>query len=193
MNAAAAGKGAQQRLVNAAVERRQLKPRVQMNEHLLAGRAGDQMLQEGGVAAAKAAALRDQPAVEQRTAVDLQSVEKVAREQRGQMPQPLGRERLDALPRRSGDLDRINEAVRQIERDGIPAGVDPTAVGLVNQAPDLAQAPAQFTARVVGHVPQQFAELAAARRLRSNRQVAEQRPHLARWRQRHCGAVAGDA
>ena len=37
----------------------------------------------------------------------------------------------EALPG-TPDLDRIDETVRQIERDAIPAGVDPTVAGPVN-------------------------------------------------------------
>ena len=85
---------------------------------------------------------------------------------------------------RAGDLDRIDEAVREVEPDGVAAGVDPPPAGLVDEAPDLAQAPAQLAARIVGHVPQQLAELAARDGVRRQRQIGEQRAHLARRRQR---------
>jgi hypothetical protein len=102
------------------------------------------------VAAAKSAALRREPTVETRVAIDLQAVEKLTIEQRGQGSQPLGGKRLDALLGGASDLDRIDEAVRQVELDGIPAGFEPAPARLVEDAPDLAQAPSQLAARIVG-------------------------------------------
>ena len=77
-NAAAPGERVQQELVDTLVERRELEPLLQISEHLVAGRGCGEMLQQGGVAAAKAAPLGGEPAVEARVAVDLQAFEKVA-------------------------------------------------------------------------------------------------------------------
>ena len=63
---------------------------------------------------------------------------------------------------------------------------------LVDEASDLAQAPAQLAARIVRDVPQQLAELASRDGARGQRQLGEQRAHLARRRQRQRGAVAAD-
>ena len=111
--------------MDARVERRQLEPLLQISEGLIAGRRRDEVLQQGRMAAAKSAPLRREPAVEGGVAIDLQTVEKLALEQRRQRAQPLGRQRLDALLGRPRDLDRIDEAVRQVEPDGIPARLDP--------------------------------------------------------------------
>ena len=100
-NPAASSERVQKELVDALVERRKLEPLLQICERFIAGYRLDEMLQQGGVAAAKSAPLRREPAVEARVAVDLQAVEKVAVEQRGQRSQPLGSKRLDAL------LDRL--------------------------------------------------------------------------------------
>ena len=99
--------------------------------------------------AAEPPPLRGQPAVESRVAVDLQALEEVAVEQCGQRPQALRSERLDALLRSPGRPRRIDEAVREIEPDGVAAGLDPPPAGLVDDAPDLAEAPAQLAARIV--------------------------------------------
>ena len=95
----------------------------------------DEMLQHRSVAAAEPAALRDEPAVEARIAVDLQSFEQLAVEQRGQRAQPLGRQRRDALAGGTADLDRIDEAVREIEPDGVGLGIDAPPARLVEDAP----------------------------------------------------------
>jgi hypothetical protein len=71
-------------------------------------------------------------------------------------------------------------------------GIDPLAVRFVEQAARLAQAPAQFAARIVGDLPQQLAELAAQDRLRRQRQIGDQRAHLAGRRQRQHGAIPAD-
>ena len=178
-DAPASGERAQQRFVDAPVERGKLQPRLQMRKDLVVGDLSDEMLQHRGVTAAQAAALRHEPAVEHRAAIDLESFEKVADKQRGQGSQPLGGQRLDALLDRLVDLDRIDDAVREVEPDGVGLGLDPAAAGLIDDAPDLAEAPAQLAARIVGNVPQQFAKLAARHGVRRQRQIAEQRAHLA--------------
>ena len=96
----------------------------------------------------------------------------------------------EGFPRR--DLERIHETVGEVEPDRVGLGIDPAPLRLVDYAADLAQAPAQLAARIVGHVPQQLAELAARHRAGSQRQIGEQRAHLARGRQRGGRARAHD-
>ena len=191
-NAAAPRQRVQQRLVNTRVERSKLEPRLEIAEDLVVRNACGQVLQQRDVAAAKTAPLSDEPAVEDRVAVDLQPFEKVAGEQRGQRSQPLRSERLDALLGRAGDLDRIDEAVRQVEPDGVGGGVHPLPAGLVDDAPDLAETPAQLAARIVRDIPQQLAKLAARDGTRGERQIGDERAHLARCRQRQRDALAAD-
>ena len=64
------------------------------------------------------------------------------------------------------------------------------AARFVNEAPDLAQAPTQFAAWIIGRVPQQFAKLTSRDRPRRQRQVGEQRARLARRRQCEGLAIA---
>ena len=96
------------------------------------------------------------------------------------------------LLRRPGDLDRIDEAVREVEPDRVRLRIDPPPAGLVDEAPDLAEAPAKLAARIVRDVPQQLAKLAARDGVRRERQIGEERTHLARRRQRERDAVAAD-
>ena len=187
---AAPGEGVQEQFVDALVEWRELQPLLQIPQHIIAGCLPRQALQHGSVTAAKAAALSRQPAVEARVAVDLQAVQKLAREQRGQRAQALRRQRLDARLGRVRHLDRVDEAAGQVQPHGIPAGLDPAPAGLIDDAPQLAQAPAQLAARIVGDVPQQLAELASRYGLRCERQVGDERTQLARGGQRHVDAVA---
>ncbi len=112
--------------------------------------------------AAQAAALRGQPAVERRTAVDLEALEKLALEKSGERLQPIGRKRLDVRLCRAFDLDHVDEAIAEVELNAIAAGSNPPSVGLVEDASDFTQTPAQLAARIVRNIPQQFAQLAAA-------------------------------
>ena len=139
----------------------------------------DEMLQQGSVAGAESTPLSDQPTVEGRAAVDLQAVEKVTVEQGGQRAQPLRGQGRNALLGRPGDLDHIDGAIRQIEPDGVAAGINASPARLVDDAPDLAEAPAQLAPRIVGDVPQQLAKLAARDGARGKRQIGDQRTHLA--------------
>ncbi len=68
--------------VRALVERIEFQPFLQMRGHFVGIRRqlADELFQNGGVPRAEATALRDQPAVEMRAAVDLQPVEEVADE-----------------------------------------------------------------------------------------------------------------
>ena len=162
-NSAAPGERIQQDLVHAPVKRSKLEPLLQIAKHLVVrGTLLDEVLQQSGVAAAESTPLRREPAIENRAASISQAVEKVSVEQRGEGLQPLRRERLDALLRCPGDLNGIDEAVGQVEPDGVAAGVDPSPTRLVEDAPDLAETPAKLAARIVGDVPQQFAKVARA-------------------------------
>ena len=77
------------------------------------------VFQHGGVAGMKTAALGDQPAVEKRAAFELQPVEQIAGKEFGQRPQPLNVKRADSLRGGAADLQRIDKAAVEIERDRI--------------------------------------------------------------------------
>ena len=79
-NPAVTGERVQQDLVNAAVERRELEPLFQVPEDLVARCLPDEMFQDRDVPSTEAAALRREPGVEVRTAIDLHAVEKLTGE-----------------------------------------------------------------------------------------------------------------
>ncbi len=112
------------------------------------------MLKYRCVAGAEAVPLRDEPAAEAWAAVDLQPLKKVSRKQRGQRFELFHGKRLDAFLSRARDFDRIDETIRQVEPDGVSPRVYPLMAGQIDDAPDLAEAPAKLAARIVGNVPQ---------------------------------------
>src|SRR5262249_51232129 len=116
------------------------------------------MLQQRGVAAAEPAPLGDQPAIELGAALDLMAIEEVARKQVRRCLQLRDSERLEALLRGAGDLDRIDKAAGKVERDGVTAGLDASLARLVEDASELTQAPPELAARIAGHIPQQLAQ-----------------------------------
>ncbi len=144
------------------------------------------------MAGAKPAALSREPTVERGVSVDLQAGEKFPIEQRRQPPQPFRRQRIDALLGPPGNLKRVDEAIRQIESDGISLRLNPLPASIVDHAPELAEAPAQFPAWIVRNVPQKLAKLAPGHGTRRERQIGEERPHLARGREHHLNAVPAD-
>ena len=178
-NSAAPRERVQKHLVDALVERGKLEPLLQISKRLVVGNAGDEVLQQGRVAGAESTPLSDQPIAESRAAIDLQAVEKISVEQCRQRAQPLRSKRLDTLMRRPGDLEHIDGAIGQVELDGVAARIDSSPAGLVDDAPDLAEAPAKLAPRVVRDVPQQLAQLAARNGVRGKRKIGDQRTHLA--------------
>lgn len=98
-NSTVPGQRVQQGPVNPPVEWSEPEPLFQMVKNLVIRRAADEVLQQGGVAAAKTTALRDEPSIESRIALDLHPFEKISGEQRGQRLQPLRSERRDVVAR----------------------------------------------------------------------------------------------
>ena len=129
----------------------------------------DEMLEQRGVAAAEAPPLRGEPAVEEpgcgRSRGPRGSRRRTARRARAAAPAPAC-----SMPSSAarGDLERVDEAIGEVEPRLRRSRVDDArAPGSSTMRADLAQAPAQFAARIVRDVPQQLAELAPRRRLRA--------------------------
>ncbi len=122
----------------------------------------------------------------------LQPVEEVADEQFGQSLQALDIKRPNTFRRGRGDGARIDENVIQIKSDRVARGLDPWAIGFVEYAAQLAEAPAKLAPGIVGHIPQQLAQAAAPDRMRSQRQIGKQRAQLPRGRKRDRGASASN-
>ena len=189
---AAPGERGQKDFVDMPIEGRKLEPLLQIPERLVIGNALDQMLQQCGVTAAESPPLSGEPAVEHRAAVDFQAVQKVSVEQPGKRSLPLRGERPDALFDGAGDFDRIDEAIRQVEPDRVVAREDALAAALVDNAPDLAEAPTQLPPRIVGNIPQKLAQLTPRHSERGKGQIGEQRAHLPGCRQCQRNAVPAD-
>ena len=134
-------------------------PLVQITERFLVRYALGELLEKGGVASAKAAPLRDQPAVEERARAQFEALKEFAFKERLKAPLTVECERLDPPLRRANDFERVDETIREIELDRILSRENTHARRVVEQAPDFAQAPAKLPARVGGRVPEQLAEL----------------------------------
>jgi hypothetical protein len=161
------------------VERRELQPCLEVNERRVTGRDAREMLQHREAVTAKSTPLGGEPGLEQRAAADLQAVEKRAGEQLVQPRETLHRQLLNARRDCAEDLDSVHAAAGQVEVDRVAVGLDPATAEVVDQAPDLAQTPAKFAPRILGHVPKQIAQPAARDRVRRERQIGEQRTDLA--------------
>src|SRR5262249_57603876 len=111
------------------------------------------------MAAAKAPALRREPAVEAGIAVDLQAGKKLAGKQAAQPLQVCQRQGLNACLGRPADLGGIDETVRQIEPEAVAAAFEARLTSFIDDAAQLAEAPPQFPARIVPPIPNQFPQL----------------------------------
>ena len=144
------------------------------------GQPGHGGLVEHGLAAGlQVAALVHQPGVERRARREVHALEEVA-------PEPGHADPLDPRARQHGpDVDERRR--RQLEAQGGAA----QRAGVAEQAPDLAEVPAQGAQRVVGVLEEQAGEaLAGHGPAVAEQQVGEQRPRLAPARRRHGRAVA---
>ena len=118
-------------------------------------------------------------------ALDLQPVEEIADEQlRRASRSRSGAKLLRCRPARRRRSRSHRRSSRRGRARSLSPGRDPSAARLVEHAPDLRQAPAELAARVVRHVPQELAELAAPDGAERQREIGEQRTRLARGRQR---------
>src|SRR5690606_490471 len=171
------------RFVGAPVEGRYREPLLETGERLFALDARRKMLEQCRAAAAKAPALRREPTREGRAALDLEPLEEVAFEKRAERAKLLRCERREACLDRGGDLHRVDEGAAALEPDRVLAALEARRLS-VDDLAQLAQAPAQLPARVVGRVPQELAEMRSREGTRGEREVGEQRAHLARGGQR---------
>ena len=154
------------------IERRELEPRVEVHERLVVGAAHDELLEHRSATAAKPTTLCGQPGGKHGAAVNRQTFEKFPLERCRERPESLRRQRLDPGLGGPQDVEHVDQTLRQIQLNGVPMRVHSPAGTVVEQATDLAQAPTQFAARIVGDVPQQFTQRASGDGLRRQRQVS---------------------
>jgi hypothetical protein len=105
---------------------------------------------------------------------------------------PRNAQCLDPLLGCAGNFDHIDKAIRKVKRNRVIACLNARAGRQIDHAPDLAQAPAKLSARIVGNIPQHFAKLRPCRGDRREGQVGEKRAHLARSGQYHRKAMTAD-
>lgn len=173
----------QQLLVGPAVEWRDRDPLRQRRECGVAARRKrlHPLLEHHRMYRPKAPALRKLPSREGRAARQVQAFEEgAAFAELRQALQPVGRLRRDAVVQRLRQFGHVDARVGKAERHRVAVRHDARAIRIVQHTAQLAEAPAQFTARVGRQVPQQFAQVAARGRARRRGQVSEEGAHLAR-------------
>ncbi|MNV76228.1 hypothetical protein D3C71_1695660 [compost metagenome] len=164
-------------------------PAIEIAAHFLMAGALYDVIEESCMGIAQSAPLERQPTVKCRAALNRKAVKKIADKKVGQGSQLFRCKRPKAVSMGCGNLDRIDRAIRQIEGDRIALGTDAL---LTDQRPDLAQTPSQFTARIVGNIPQKVAKLSPSRGMRRKRQIGKKSTHLARSGQRHVHAFTAN-
>ena len=155
------------------IERRELEPRVEVHERLVLRTAHDELLEHCSATAAKPTTLCGQPGGKHGAAVNRQTFEKVPLERCRERRESLRRQRLDPGLNGVEDVERVDPTLRQIQLNGVRTREHSPARTVVEQATDLAEAPTQFAARIVGDVPQQFAERSSGDGLLRQRHVCE--------------------
>jgi len=93
---------------------------------------------------------RREPASEFRIAIDLHPFQQIAANRFAHLGEKFGCGLLDPALHDPIDLDRIHDAIGQVERDAISVGDDATAIAVVEHAAKLAEAPAELASRIVG-------------------------------------------
>jgi len=110
----------------------------------------------------------------------------------GELAECVGIEGLEACARRADSVE-INFGVGHVEANAFAIGHYSPSPWVVDGAPKLAQAPAEAASRVVGHVPEQIAQLLPPMFAPGGGQIAEECARLLRWWKVHRFAVSLDA
>ena len=153
-HAAAPYESAEQQLMHLEVVRSQLAPGFQMLQGFVVRRTCRQLLQQLDAIVKKTVSLRGQPGGELRTAVDLHSLHEVAAVDRRQRATLLDRKVCKTATHGIHEFEGIDAAAGQVEPHRVVLADETLA--RPEDAAHPAQAPAQFSTRVVGRVPQQF-------------------------------------
>src|SRR5262249_22146980 len=123
-----------------------------------------------------------------RASIDIEAFEEIAGEQSGKRPQPFEIDR--ANPRLGGRShgDGVHRTAVKVERHPVVGRPDAGTMQLVEDVSQLAEAPTELAAGVVGGVPQKVAKPAARYRARGKSKIAKEGSCLARG-----GEFDGDA
>ncbi len=180
----------QKRDVGASVERGQFEPFFQMRREALPSSpaAGStRLFEDGDVAGAEAATLRDQPAIEMRDFGRSPSPSR--KSPANSFDRACSRSRLSlSMPSLAAAVATSQPRRRNSHRDQArscpPRFRSLGGPGSSRTPPQLAQAPAQLAPRVVRNIPQKLAQAGCGpTACGRQREIGEQRPHLARGRQ----------
>jgi hypothetical protein len=167
-------------LVRTGIVWRNLQPPFQVGDRILLRGTLDDLFQQGDVPGAELAPLGAEPGAESRTAIHFQSFKEFPLEQREQRLLLGRREQVAAPAHRADDFHRIDPAVAHVDPDRVRGRLDPAAAGLVDEAPDLAEAPAQLATRIVRNIPEQIAERASGNGTRRKCEIGEECADLSR-------------
>ena len=138
----------------------------------------------------KSLTLCDEPGFEQRNAIGLETLEELALELSIQLFEEIevasGNRRFDTLC----NPKRVHIDGRRIDGHPIVFGLHALVGRLVEEGADLGKTPAQLAARIVGHVPEQLAKPGAMDGTRRHEEIDDERPDLARGRERCLSPVS---
>jgi hypothetical protein len=135
-------------------------------------------------------ALGDAPGLELVELGQLEPVEELPPEHPHELAQALHRQKRHAAGHGRAHLDRVDVRARGLEGHLLPTGDDSPRVVVVEDA-QLAQAPAQRAARIVGDVPEHPTQALAPLRALRHREIGQEGPRLLRWGQLHGLAASG--
>jgi hypothetical protein len=127
-------------------------------------------------------ALRYTPCLKVVKVTELQTLQELAAKLLDQVFELVGRNTLYTLCEPFFYREYINVRAVLIESNAVPGGYEVLRAGLVDEPSELAQAPPQRAARVVGHIPEERTKPIAAVRTVGHGQVGEERTGLLRWR-----------
>jgi hypothetical protein len=162
--------------VGVEVERCKDKPLVQTPHGLLARarQARHQLAEDREVHLSIALSLRDEPRGKLRVPVDLDAFEEVAAEAITNQEKTVDGRLRQAVLHDALDFECVDDHARQIERDRtMTSRLDAPVICIVQQGAELAQAPSELSAWVVGHVPQEGTQPRPRIRDRPERQECE--------------------
>ncbi|WP_371826793.1 hypothetical protein [Microvirga sp. VF16] len=147
------GKDLEKTHMNPLVQWGEQGPAVQVIESLIISEALNKMFQNMYLEASDATTLCHEPGVEVRAAIQFQALKKLVSETVSDSAQLLQGMGGDTQICGSEHLQGVDLASIQIKRYSIRFSPHPALSGLIDEAADLAEAPAQFPSGIVRDVP----------------------------------------
>jgi hypothetical protein len=123
---------------------------------------------------------------------EVEPIEELAAEVAGTVHQLLGGRRRDCRVGHAAHPIDVDEDAAGEESDPVAIGIEPFLIIVVDEGPELGQAPAQRSARIIGSVEEQVAKVLSRLRHRSRDEVAEECTGALGSRQDECAAAALD-